>query len=283
MDDATEPVSTAARTAVQEPPLPAGAPAAPAPRPDPRVATAPLPAEADAPWLHVVSGSDLVRIARGVFELSARFLAGGHRVLVVDAAPGLGLHECFGRGSERGVTDALAGLAPLLELIQGTGRLGLYLLARGPDRGEAGWPHPGRILEPARPHFGRAIVALIPGAQSPPDEALGAPRTGAWWVGKGDPPQAAWEPWTRAGIRFRALGLDTMPQATLEALEARLWALAARTRAAGAPTPTAAGAAGPPAPGPPTLDCDLRVRERLRFLLWMRRVAAEARPRAAGG
>ncbi|HKQ57525.1 MAG TPA: hypothetical protein VJY35_06630, partial [Candidatus Eisenbacteria bacterium] len=83
------------------------------------------------PWLHVVSGPTPFALSRAVFELTARLLAQGRRVLVVDGAPRLGLHALFERGSRRGLTQGLEGDVPLLTLVQTTDRLGLYLLAHG--------------------------------------------------------------------------------------------------------------------------------------------------------
>ena len=71
-----------------------------------------------------------------------------------------------------------------------------------------------------------------------------------------------------------------MPEATLEAMSTRVLVL----RPAGPatePAPITAPVLAPvPAPRqaplePIVLDCDLQVRQRLRFLAWMRRVQAE--------
>jgi hypothetical protein len=76
------------------------------------------------------------------------------------------------------------------------------------------------------------------------------------------------------------LGYETKPM--LEVVRERIEAL----RQAGAPRPeeVAVGEARPgPEPVPTThlaplvLDCDLQVRERLRFLMWMRRLQREER------
>jgi hypothetical protein len=72
----------------------------------------------------------------------------------------------------------------------------------------------------------------------------------------------------------------------LEALDARLWTLLAPAPPADPSTPeetTMPAAEAADAPEPVSLDSDPRVRERLRFLLWMRRVDAEGKKPVPAG
>jgi hypothetical protein len=246
--------------------------------------------EATGAWLHVVSGPTVPVLSRAVFELAARFLARGERVLVLDAAPRLRLHERFDREARWGVLDSLAQPLPVLGLVQDAGRLGLYLLAHGASAGPADWSQLPRVLDEARPHFGRAVLALDPDAPEVIGQALAGVHLEAWW------PQGAREARRtagiggRLGIPFADLDLDAMLTPRLETLDARVWALAAppvpaETEAPAVPTeapaevssevttdvPSVAQAASEPV----VLDGDAEVRERLRFLLWTRRSGPE--------
>jgi hypothetical protein len=249
-------------------------------------AVTPRAPEATGAWLHVVSGPSVPAISRAVFELAARFLAGGHRVLLVDGAPKLRLDERFDRESRWGVVECLGGGLPVLGLVQDSGRLGLYLLAHGMPAGTTDWTRIGRVLDEARPHFGRAILALDPDAPAAIGQALAGVHLEGWWPQGGSEARRAAGIGGRLGIQFADLNLDSMLVPRLEALEARLWTLVAPAPPAVPPAPEETAA--PPveeatAVEPISLDSDPRVRERLRFLLWMRRVEAEGtKPVAAG-
>ena len=242
--------------------------------------------ESTGAWLHVVSGASVPALSRAVFELAARFLAGGHRVLLVDGASTLRLHERFDRESRWGVVECLGGDLPVLGLVQDSGRLGLYLLAHGTPAGTPAWPRIRQILDEARPHFGRAVLALDPDAPAVIGEALAGVHLEGWWPQGGSEARRAAGIGGRLGIQFADLNLDSMLLPRLEAIDARLWTLVAPPPPAEAPDtpasqPIAAEVAE--APEPVHLDSDPRVRERLRFLLWMRRVEAEGKKTVPAG
>ena len=245
--------------------------------------------ESTGAWLHVVSGASVPALSRAVFELAARFLAGGHRVLLVDGASTLRLHERFDRESRWGVVECLGGDLPVLGLVQASGRLGLYLLAHGRPAGTTAWPRIRQILDDARPHFGRAVLALDPDAPAVIGEALAGVHLEGWWPKGGSEARRAAGIGGRLGIQFADLSLDSMLLPRLEALDARLWTLVAPAPPAEVPaTPTsppiaAEAAEASEASEPAHLDTDPQVRERLRFLLWMRRVEAEGRKTAPAG
>ena len=84
----------------------------------------------------------------------------------------------------------------------------------------------------------------------------------------------------RLGIALNPLNLSDMPEATLEAMSTRVLVLrpagpAAELAPITAPVPVIIPAPRPAVLEPIVLDCDLQVRQRLRFLAWMRRVQAE--------
>jgi len=252
--------------------------------------------EATSAWLHVVSGASVPALSRAVFELAARFLAGGHRVLLVDGAPKLRLHERFDRESRWGLIECLGGGLPVLGLVQDSGRLGLYLLALGTPDSTADWRCLGRQLEAARPHFGRVVIALDPGAPAVIGQALAGIHLEGWWPQGGSEARRAAGIGGRLGIQFADLNLDTMLVPRLEALDARVWGLLAPAVSPGDPDarppegePIGAPQSEAPAPevedaGPPvSIDSDPRVRERLRFLLWTRQLGgAEGKPVPVG-
>jgi hypothetical protein len=187
---------------------------------------------------------------------------------------------------------------PVLGLVQDTGRLGLYLLAFGAPARRIHWPQLGRLLEEAKPFFGRAIVALESDAPEAIRGALEGWHLEGWWAGGPDRRREALT--LRLGIHAGDLDVEPLPHATLEHLDARLWALAAGSPAAPVPPvpesieaaagPASAGALGEtsdaaaaPEAIPSTIltaaarergivESNPRVRERLRFLLWARRL-----------
>jgi len=246
-----------------------------------RLGAAPARApESTGAWLHVVSGPSVPALSRAVFELAARFLAGGHRVLLVDGAPALRLHERFDRESRWGVVECLGGGLPVLGLVQDSGRLGLYLLAHGTPASPPDWPRIRQVLDEAQPHFGRAVLALDPDAPAAIGEALAGVHLEGWWPQGGSEARRAAGIGGRLGIQFADLNLDSMLLPRLEALDARLWTLVAPAPPAEEPAAPAAQPSADEAAEvsePVRLDSDPRVRERLRFLLWMRRVEAEGK------
>src|SRR5512145_1986539 len=101
-DSADEPAATVPGAAAELAPLTGSGPM--------RLgAVSPRDPEATGAWLHVVSGATVPTLSRAVFELAARFLAGGHRVLLVDGAPRLRLHDRFDREPRWGVIECLRG------------------------------------------------------------------------------------------------------------------------------------------------------------------------------
>ena len=239
-----------------------------------------VPEETSA-WLHVVSGPSPSIVARGVLEMAARLLAEGHRVLIVDGGPRLQLHDRFDREMRWGVIECLTGEMPVLGLVQDVGRLGLYLLAHGLPAPHPHWLQLGRLLDEARPHFGRAVVALEPDAPPSVGEALVGRHLEGWWGTRGkdwrNVGKLADRLSDRLGIHFSPLVLDAVPHARLETLDVRLWSLIAdRPLGDDEPEPEVVPEVAPAmATVTGTLDCDLRVSERLRFLLWMRRIQNE--------
>jgi hypothetical protein len=242
-----------------------------------------VPETTDA-WLHVVSGASAIAVARGALELAGRFLSRGHRVLIVDGGPRLQLHDRFDREARWGVVDCLTGEMPVLGLVQDVGRPGLYLLAHGVPARRTHWPQLGRLMDEARPHFGRAVLALDPDAPAAIGEALAGWHLEGWWAERGRATRQAARLADRLGIHLSDLDLDAMPDARLGALDARLWTLKALGSSVEMPAAPATDHAPVAAVAVPTvattLDCDPQVRERLRFLLWMRRIQTEGHPPA---
>jgi hypothetical protein len=256
------------------------------PAPERLGAAGPRQPEGTGAWLHVVSGPTVPVLSRAVFELAARFLARGDRVLVLDAAPRLRLHERFDREARWGVLDSLAQPLPVLGLVQDAGRLGLYLLAHGTSAGPADWSQLPRVLDEARPHFGRAILALDPDAPQVIGQALAGVHLEGWWPLGAREARGTAGIGGRLGIPFSDLDLDGMLTPRLETLDARVWTLAAPPVPAELETPEVvpeaapdavpvAGAGEAPAREPVELEGEPEVRERLRFLLWTRRAASE--------
>jgi hypothetical protein len=235
------------------------------------------------PSLHVISGPTAAAVTRGALELAARRLALGERVLLVDGSARLRLHERLGRDARWGLLECLAAEMPVLGLVQYAGHPGLYVLPHGNADRAVGWSRLGQKLEEVVPHFGRIVLALDPQAPAEVGDALLGCAMEGWW-GQLDAgfTRAMDQAMARFGIIFHSLDLEQMPEATLEALAARVGAL----RPAGpVPEPAPITAAvpvhrlepQPPALEPIVLDCDLQVLERLRFLAWMRRLQADHR------
>ena len=229
--------------------------------------------------LHVLSGADERRVAAGIAELAAVFLARGERVLVMDAGRRLRLHEHLGGDPRWGVSECMAGEMPVLGTVQNLGGTGLYLLARGQAGGAENWSQLGRLMGEARPHFDQIVIALDATAPHAVGEAVRGRLVEGWWAGATDRlPRVAAALSERLGIVLNGLGLNGSLQAALEALsEFR----AVITPPAELPM-EAPREAVPPSTAelphePAVLDCDLQVTERLRFLLWMKGIQAEGR------
>jgi hypothetical protein len=233
------------------------------------------------PSLHVVTGLRTEVVMRAALELAARRLAAGDRVLLVDASPRLRLHDRLGKDPRWGLLECLATDMPMLGLVQYAGHPGLYLLPHGKAERAIGWSPLGRKLDEVLPHFGRIVLALDPGAPTTIGDALrGRPMEG-WWVGAEANGSGSSERVTaRLGIAFRPLHLASLPDATLEALAARVTLLRpASERLEPVPILPPVEVVSKPVPRAPlepiVLDCDLQVLQRVRFLAWMRRVQAE--------
>jgi len=235
------------------------------------------------PELHVVTGAAPGPIVRGALELAAHRVAHGDRVLVVDASPRLQLHERLGRDARWGLLEALAAEMPVMGLVQYGGHPGLYVLPYGNAERAVGWSRLGQKLDELLPQFARVVLAVDAGAPTAIGDSLRGRAMEGWWAGPiGRSARKAEEATGRLGIALHPLSLDGISEVTLEAVSARVAVL----RPAGpAPEPapiTAPVVVAPPTSPPPplepvVLDCDLQVKQRLRFLAWMRRVQAEDR------
>jgi hypothetical protein len=232
--------------------------------------------------LHLVSGATRRATEAAVTELAARFLAVGERVLVIDGARHLQVHEWFGVDERLGLVECLEGRLPLLGMVQSSGHPGLYLLAHGAPTTEERWPRLGRLFDEAWPHFGRILLVLDPGATETVGDALRGRLLRAWWSGtEAALPKSARALSQRVGIWFGRIDLGLHADLTLEGLGERVRTLRELLPVAVEdaedlvlPAPVV------PAPVRPreaeVLACNLQVRERLRFLIWMRRVQAES-------
>lgn len=264
-------------------PSPGGVPARAGRRARRAAAPPAAPAEwlASHAWLQIVSGPDAEHLARGLIEAAGAWVACGERVLVVDGARRLRLHEALGLEAGPGLLECLAGTLPVLEAIQGGAGERLCFLPRGnPMRPEA-WPQLGRLLLEARPHFDRVVLALdfaVPREAGLALEGLGA---AAWWCPDGFASILSEALAERLGISLRDIMLSPSENVMREPAIGRP-APAVPPVPPPAPAPPAAEAAAEAARARPwveaaVVDCDLQVRERLRFLVWMRSVQAEGR------
>ena len=229
-------------------------------------------------WLHIVSGGAPRVVAQGAMELCAQFLEDGHRVLVVDGGRRLHLEQWFGREARWGFGECLVDAMPVLGVVQDTGCAGLLLLARGSTAGAEGWSQLGRVLDETRPHFGRVVLALDLAAPREAGQALSGRYLEGWWAGGGALPMVGRALSERLGIRLLSLELTALPDVQLEAIRAR--PVSARTSALEAEFEGKPPRPPEPAAVDPILDCDLRVRERLRFLLWVRCIRSRTAPAA---
>jgi hypothetical protein len=263
-------------------------------------------------WLHVVSGPDRARISHAAATLAGGFVERGDRVLLVDAGTRLLLHERFGGDTRLGLGECLAGEVPLLGAVQAAGSAGFFFLAHGAPRRAGPWDGLSGLLEDAREHFDRVLLALdakVPRAAALP---LGGRVLEAWWAEPGPGlSRSAVALSERLGIPFSCFVLNWLMEAMLEAgpaAPARAPEPPPAADEAGGARPACMADAESPAPADPwpgeepveavevgsaadevieavarsggdavVLGCDLEVRERLRFMVWMRRVRAERR------
>ena len=230
-------------------------------------------------WLQVMSGPDAEHLTRGLFEAADALVGHGERLLIVDGARRLRFHDAIRREAGPGLLECLAGALPVLEAIQGGAEESLCFLPRGtPMRAEV-WPQLGRLLLETRPHFDRVVLALdfaVPHEVGPALEGLEAV---GWWCPDGSASILASALAERIGIPLRNIRLplpqDVLPE--IGAVRATPIAPLSAQQAipVGAPNPAPREREVSPRDEPQVVDCDLQVRERLRFLVWMRSVQAE--------
>jgi hypothetical protein len=232
-------------------------------------------------WLHVVSGPNAGSLVRGAFDVCGCLVNRNHRVLLIECGRELSLHVVIGGERRWGLMECLADHTPVLGLVQEGGRSGLYVLTYGGRARSPRWPQLGRLLDEVRPHFGRVVLAIPAGAPRALGDAFQGRVLDAWWSGRLGFRGAAKSLDERLGIRFVPLQLEPESEAFPE--------LETVAEPRPEPEPTMPPAVAEPMRGDPAvpatpaivLDCELRVRERLRFLLWMRRVQ-RAEPEPAG-
>ncbi len=240
------------------------------------------PSEAG-PTLHVLCGVHMGAVTRAALELAAHRLAAGERVLLVDGSARLQLHERLGRDARWGLLEYLAADMPVLGLVQYAGHPGLYLLPHGNAERSVGWSPLGRKMDEVVPHFGRIVLILDPRSPETVGDALRGRAMEGWWASPdGRLGRVLDDATAKFGIVFQELELGGMSEASLEVLAERVRGL----RPDGPPRElapiTARSLPKRPEPirsilEPIVLDCDLQVRQRLRFLAWTRRVQAENR------
>jgi hypothetical protein len=199
--------------------------------------------------------------------------------------------------------------------VQAAGRAGFFFLAHGAPGGVERWDELSGLLEDAHTHFDRVLLALDPKVPRAAALPLGGRVLEAWWAEPGPGlSRSAVALSERLGISFSCFDLNWLMEAMLEAGPAAPAPVSDASLAlevTGAPSldsftredspaptvpqsveeafePVAAG------PGPTVateafarsgggvvvLGCDPEVRERLRFMVWMRRVRAERRAAA---
>jgi hypothetical protein len=233
-------------------------------------------------WLHVVSGPNVGALARGALEVAAHFLARDQRVVLVDAGRRLGMHRFLRREHRWGLAECLTGEAPALGVVQDAGLRGFYLLSQGAGGRRPDWTQLGQLLSDLRPHFGRVLLTAEPARLREQAAVLSTAAPALWWAGADTRDRRLAVVARRLGSTFLPLRLDDLPRASVEDLTMRVATY----------TPVVSPAVVDSAPVEPevasvsledglVLDCDLRVRERLRFLIWTRRVRSENRASTA--
>ena len=230
-------------------------------------------------WLQIMSGPDPEHLTRGLFEAANALIEHGERLLIVDGARRLRFHDAIRGEAGPGLLECMSGLLPIDEAIQGSAEERLCFLPRGNPMSSEAWPQLGRLLLEARPHFDRVVLALDFAAPHDLDPALEGLGAIGWWCPDGSASILAAALAERIGIPMRNIRLPLPEEAIPELEVPRATAFAPGPR----PAPAAAYVPYPvlgerdvrPRIEPPVVDCDLQVRERLRFLVWMRSVQAE--------
>jgi hypothetical protein len=236
-------------------------------------------------WLQVVAGGSRIAVARAAFELAARSLARRERVVIVDAAPRLRLHRPLRLSPRLGWSECARQGLPALGVVQNGGFTGLFVLAHGRAARVVDWLPLDRVLEELRPHFGRVILAFDDSAPVVVGGVLAGRIMDGWWAGPGrSRDRNARRLSDHLAIALHDMSLPDSSEATLEGMARRLAELGAEG------PPEAEPESGPSEPAlddlppgsisePAVLDCDLQIRQRLRFMAWMRRVQVERRRR----
>jgi hypothetical protein len=166
--------------------------------------------------LQIVSGSHPRRVARVVRELTARFVAAGERVLVVDGGRHLRLHDGFGANSKLGFQECMREELPLLGVLQSGGLPGLHVLAHGSPSRLRSWLPLRRLLDQARPYFSRVVLALDSHVPRQTGEALAGRLTDGWWAGSdARKSRDARRLSTRVGIALQTIEAQAAEHATV--------------------------------------------------------------------
>lgn len=228
-------------------------------------------------WLQVIAADRADLAARAAFEVAAHALATRRRVVLIDGSRDFRLHDCLGLSGRLGFRECMAGGLPALGLLQSGGFTGLFLLARGRQGNLEDWLPLDRVLEELRPHFEQVVLVFERRVPAVVGGVLAGRLASGWWAGPGKAagrgPRSAS---AALAIPLFDIDLAAMPHPSLEALEARLAGVLAAPADAAVLEPFAAAPPGPIRVSPPAvLDCDLQVRQRLRFLAWMRRMRTE--------
>lgn len=228
-------------------------------------------------WLQVVAAARADLAARAAFEVAAHALATRRRVVLIDGSRDFRLHECLGLSGRLGFRECMGAGLPALGLLQNGGFTGLFLLGRGRQGNLGDWLPLDRVLEELRPHFEQVILVFERRVPAVVGGVLAGRLASGWWAGPGKAASRAARNTSAAlAIPLFDIDLAAMPQPSLESLEARLADVLAIPAGAEGHEPFAAAPPGPIRVSPPAvLDCDLQVRQRLRFLAWMRRMRTE--------
>jgi hypothetical protein len=173
----------------------------------------------------------------------------------------------------------MAERVPVLGLVQRGPASGLWLLARGGSRGHLAWSRLGRVVDEACSHFDRVLLAAPAAVLPSLGYGLSGREAAGWWAAATrTEPIPVWAS-KRFGMSLSRLSLPPAAELTPEAVARALARIPAMPDPIPArtvlPGPAPAPVAAPPPAEPTIVDCDLHVRERLRFLAWMRQVQRE--------